>query len=66
MQEYMAFDPDIPVFYRYKVSGYTPYNSSIRRECSISVFIRVILMNKIIISILFICFKTKFQCFAFI
>ena len=54
MREYMAFDPDIPVFYRYKVSGYTPYNSSIRRECFISVFIRVILMNKIIISILFI------------
>ena len=59
MWEYMAFGPHIPAFYQNAVSEYTPYNSGIRKEYSLSMFIRVSFINKWLYLILFVGFKAK-------
>lgn len=59
MWEYMAFGPHIPAFYQNVVSEYTPYNSGMRKEYSLSMFIRVSFINKWLYLILFVGFKAK-------
>ena len=50
MRKYVAFGTYIPASCQYTVYVYTLYISVIQTECSMSVFVRVILMNKIIFS----------------
>ena len=49
MPEYMAFGLYISAFCWYMILEHTPYISGVQTECSMSVFIKLSLMNTIMI-----------------